>query len=495
MKWKRFFAELLLFAVLTAWAVPAPAASRFTDKTNALDLAETLDKGVFHERVIASTFIQGVGKGRYKIKVVLDNGAEHNWNLDQLRALTRREQIVLRNNQALLFPSQEDNRFVTFDKTRFARTALRSKVFVKYYPSTDVLAGQKLNFGIHRFNLVNLLEVSPGSDGQGYRHHYIVDLENGQRELLSYLDAYYVLVRGALVEDPASVPSVVRAPYRIQALEPMLLQLEGDTGTGTFGFEIVYDRPVALEPGHFPFRFVENGNGHRGARGDRSDFLVEITSPNSVLREPVAPIETVEFLHNVHVAADPNSDVRLVVRAGISPEVMDFPPEVRVQGNRVLIVFTKVLDQSVPDRQARAEQELRTRQDRMLHRTLTPEEAQQRKDYQSLMTAGDMKSNQARRATPFSAKFDLWVSAADAFRQAASNASTDLELQNALRERNIILARLPNLVVKHVRRMIAGEETGERAQLREMLDKAALMTRDRQMLRTIQRLFDHPSLR
>lgn len=494
MKWNPFLAKLLLVAVLPAWAAPATAASRYTDKTTALELAETLDKGAFRDRLIISTFIQSVGKGRYLIKVVLENGAELNWDLNKVRSLTKAEQIVLRNNGALLFPSEEDNRFVTLDKTLFSRIALRSKVFVKYYPNSDVLAGQKLNFGIHRFNLVKLLNVRPGRDEQGYPHHYIIDLENGQRELLSYLDAYFALTREALVEDPSTVSSVIRAPYRIEGIEPIPLQPDGDTGTGKFGFEIIFDRPVALEPGHFPFRFIENGNGH-GGRRNRPDFLVEITSPNSELREAISPIDTIEFLRHVHVAPASGHGVRLVLRAGISPEVMNFPPEVKVQGSRVLISFTKVVDQTVFDQQARAEQTLRTRQDRLLHRELSPEEVQQRKDYKSLMVEGDTRRNRARRTTPFSAKYEMLSAAMDAFRQAASNASTDSELQQALRERNTILARLPTMVVRHARQAVRGKAGVQRAELRNLLDKAALLTRDRQMLRAIKKLIDHPSLR
>ncbi len=493
MKWKPFLAEFLFVALLLGWALPAPAASRYTDKVNALDLAETLDKGAYRNRLITSTFIQSVGKGRYQIKVVLENGAEHTWNLDQLRALARREQIVLSANRALLFPTQENNLFVSLNKTEFSRKALRSKVFVKHYPASDVLAGQKLNFGIHRFNLVDLLSIRPGKDEQGYRHHYIIDLENGQREFLSYLDAYHVMAREALVEDPASLDSFVRAPYRVQGIEPIPLQPLGETGKGTFGFEIIYDRPVALEPGHFPFRFIENGNG--AGRGRRSDFLVEITSPNSELREPVTPIDSVEFLRHIHVVPDRGNDVRLVFRAGISPEVMNSPPEVKVEGSRVLISFTKVVDQSVADKQARAEEELRVRQDRLLHRTLTEDEVAQREAYMERMKTGEAQRDQARHAKPFRVRFDTMVSAADAFRQAAANASTDLDLQLALRARNEILAKLPTLVVAHARKTIRGGVGAEAGELRDLLDQAALMTRDRQMLRTIQRLFEDPALR
>jgi hypothetical protein len=495
MKWNRFPPKAILLLVAVAWAGLALAAPRYTDKSNALELAEALDKGIYQGRLVTSTFIQSVGKGRYLVKVVLDNGAEHDWDIARIRTLSKREQIVLRENGALLFPSEEDNDFVVLDKKRFARTALRGKVFVKHYGPSDPLAGQKLNFGIHRFNLVELLQVKPGKDEHGYRHHYIFDLENGQRERLSYLDAYHALARKALMEDPSTVSPLVRAPYRIQGIEAVSLQEEGDTGTGKFGFEIIFDRPLALEPGHFPFRFFENGNGRRARRGAAPDFLIEFVAPNTVMGDAITPIETVEFLRNVHALPDPRHEVRLLVRAGISPEVMTFPPEVEVQGSRVLVSFTKVVDQTVFDRQARAAEELRLKQDRLLHRTLTPEEVEQRKTYRALMSEGDQQRNRARRAKPFPTQFDLLTAAMNAFQEAAVNASTDAELKEALRERNTILAKLPILVVRHVRGSIKKEGGARRAELRELLDRAALMTRDREVLRAIHRLIEDPALR
>ena len=103
MKWKFLCAKISLFLILAGSAGGAMAASKFTDKENALNLAEILDKGVFRNRLITATFIQSVGKGQYFIKAILDNGAEHNWNINRIRALSKQEAIVLSNNRALLF--------------------------------------------------------------------------------------------------------------------------------------------------------------------------------------------------------------------------------------------------------------------------------------------------------------------------------------------------------------------------------------------------------
>ena len=494
MKWKLLCGRISLFLILAGWACGAAAAPKYTDKENALNLAEALDKGIFRNNLITSTFIQSVGKGRYFLKVILDNGAERNWDINQLRAHTKRESIVLKNNRALLFPSEESNKFVTLDKGAFARQALAARVYVKRYESSDVLAGQEIKFGIHRFNLVHLLGMKPGNDEHGYRHHYVLDLENGQRDLLSYLDAYNTFSADGLVVDAASVSPIIRAPYRIQEIKPMRLKPLGPSGTGKFGVELTFDRPLDLQPGHFPFRFFENGNGRKSRAGARPKFMVEVTAPNAVMGREVAPIETLEFLRQVHVVPDRHNPVRVLMRATVSPEVMNFPPEVEVVGSTVRISFIKVIDQSVFDRQALAQKELRIRQDRLLHRTLSPEEIEMRKSYNERMESGNNQLHTARRAKAFQDRYAAFQQAMEHFQVAASHATNDLALDDALRARNSVMVKLPVLVVDHVRKLLKSGARVNKGPVREMLENASLLTRDRRLLDAIGDLLNDPNL-
>ncbi|MCZ6558116.1 MAG: hypothetical protein O7A69_10105 [SAR324 cluster bacterium] len=491
MKFLTRLRKLALLLAATGWAATAFSAPQYTDKENALNLAEALDKGIYRNNLITSTFIQSVGKGRYFIKVILDNGAEHNWDLRQVRARSKIESLVLRKNQALLFPSEDSNDFAILAKSAFSRTALRAKVYTKRFGDSDVLAGQEINFGIHRFNLVDLLRLKPGRDEQGYPHHYVLDLENGQRELLSYLDAYHAMARKALIADPASVTPVLRSPYRIRSVKPIALGEMGPTGTGSFGVEMTFDRAVALQPGHFPFRFRENGNGKSGAH---PRFVVEITAPNAVMEQSVGKIETLEFLRNIHVVSDSENPVRLLLRAAISPEVMNFPPQVEVLGSTVLVSFKKVVDQSVFDQQELAKQDLLLRQDRLLHRELSPEEVRTRNVYEERLREGDTLVHQARKATPFAKRFSLLSKAAGAYQEAAANSSTDGLLAEALRKRNVVMVKMPVLVITHAEHALRQRSLRDPGELRRLLEEAALLTRDKQLLQTIRRLLTHPKL-
>lgn len=484
MKWKLLCTRIFLVLILSGWAGSALAVSKYTDKENALNLAEALDKGIFRNRLITATFIQSVGKGRYFVKVVLDNGAEHNWDLKRLRALSKQESILLSRNRALLFSSEQTNDFAALDKTRFSQQALAAKVYVKRYKSSDVLAGNKIAFAVSRFNLVHLLGLKAGRDENGYPYHYVLDLENGQREKLSYRDAYFALKEKALLADETEAGMVMHTPYRIREIKPIRLEPLGPSGMGKFGVELTFDRPVELGTSHFPFRFFENGNGAGSPK-----FVVELTAPNAVLGGKVNTIRSLEFLRNVHVVPDRSNPVRLLMRAAVTPDVINFPPEVEVVGSTVRVSFTKVMDQSVYDRQTLARKALRVRQDRLLHRTLLPEDIGVRKQYRGFMKAGNESLHLARRAEGFKDRYDAYREAMAAFQNAALNATNDLSLDDALRSRNAILGKLPVLVIRHVRGVLRGGAPNTSG-LRELLEDAATQTRDKKVRRVIKDLID-----
>lgn len=481
MKWKLLCIGISLVSALAGWAGGALAVSKYTDKENALNLAEVLDKGIYRNRLITATFIQSVGKGRYFVKVVLDNGAEHNWDIKRIRSLSKQEAIVLSKNRALLFLSEDSNEFATLDKTQFSRMALSAKVYVKRYKSTDVLSGRKIAFAIHRFNLVHLLGLKAGRDENGYPYHYVLDLENGQREKLSYLDAYLVLREDGLIAEIAGAENVMHKPYRIQEIRPINLRPLGPTGTGKFGVELKFDRPINLKPGHFPFRFFENGNG------GGPKFVVEVTAPNAVLDGKVKSIRSLEFLRNVHVVPDSKNPMRVLMRATVTPDVMNFPPEMEVDGSILRISFTKVMDQTVYDRQALARKALRVRQDRLLHQTLLPEAIEMRKRYREFMESGTQNLHVARRGRSFPERYEAYRVAMAAFADAAANATNDLSLDDALRSRNAIMVKLPVIVIQHVRGQLksgAAPTTG----MGDMLDFAESLTRDKKLRKLINAL-------
>jgi hypothetical protein len=475
---------VLALAMLAVLAMPLRAAPRYVDKDSALEIAKALDKGIFRGHIISSTFVQAAGREQYRIKVVLDNGTEQDWDLEQLRAWTREGAVSLPGNRILLFPRADSAVYVLFDKNEFARKALRARVLVRRYAEPDPLAGQTIRYSVYQFNLVDLLHLKPGADSQGYRHQYFFDLENGQREFISHLDAYTLMAQNALLEDPGAAGGpVMRSPYQLRAINPRDLQMAN--GIGRFGLELVFDRPVQLEAGHFPFQIYERSPG--GPRKMGLPFVVEFTLPNTVLPAQLPPIKTLEFLNSVAATSDDRHGARVLVRANVNPDVLTQPPEVELKGQSLLLTFVKVQDQTVFDRDALLEADLRRRQDKLLHGTLTPEEAQRRVNYRQFMETGQGQVDRLRTRTTAREKIDLLISALSNFSEAAALSSTDKDLEDAMRERNTITARLPGMVIDYSRFALK-EPSPDRDTVRRFVDLALGLTRDSRLVPMLKEL-------
>jgi len=471
--------------LVLAWAGPAAAdPPRYADKDTALELAQALDKGVLGNSLISSTFIQSVARDQFVIRAVLDNGAQENWDMHQIRAWSQAETLTLRKNRALLFPKEQTNAFAVLDKNDFAHKALLAKVYAKTYDESDVLAGQTIRYAIYRFNLVDLLNLAPGTDARGYRQHYVFDLENGQRELLSYLDAYNLLAHNGLIVDSATAGPVMRAPYRLTGIEPHPLRMVN--GTGRFGVEMRFDRPLQLDAGDFPFQLYERVFLGKGPR--EPAFVIEFTAPNAILPEEVPPISSLEFLQQIQAVSDQHYQNRVLLRADLDPEVLNVPPEVEVKGPSVLLTFIKVQDQSVADRKALMEAELRRREDKLLSGSLTPEEIARRNSYRQLMETGLGQIERARDLPTYQQRIDLLVASLANFNDAAVSASNDRDLEEALRQRNLVIVKLPDLVTGYANEALRSKPMANKNSVQKALETTINLTRDPVTLGQLQEL-------
>jgi hypothetical protein len=324
--------------------------------------------------------------------------------------------------------------------------ALRARLYAKYYGGSDVLAGQVIHFALHRFDLMDLQQLQPTRDELGYLHRYVLDFETGQREFLSYADAWRTLNRGGLLEAPAGEP-VMGDTYRLRALRARPLERIVEDGTGTFAVEMQFDRPMELSPGHFPFRLFERPPA-RGRAALDNNFVLEITAPNAILPRKANRIDALEYLGDIHAVPDGQRQNRVLLRAVLAPEVLTHPPEVRVRGDTVSVVFTKVEDQSVFDRKALHEAELRRHQEKLLAPTLTAQEAEQRRLYRQHMETGLGQQDKARAQAEPAGRYEVLLAALANFREAAIHASSDQQLGDALRQRNYLAGRLPTLILE-----------------------------------------------
>lgn len=465
---------------LVLLAASAAAAPRYTSRDNALALARAIDKGIFRNNLIESTFIQSIGGEQYYIKVVLDNGTSQDWTLDQMSTWSKSNAILLAGNQVLLFPSDTSSEFVVLDKNAFVREALQAKVYGKRYKGDDPLAGTSIAYAVRGFNLVELTGVAPGWDANGYRHVYALDLLNGEREYLSYLDAWHAMQDGALQRDPAA-GAVMEWPYRLREVRPQQVGAKDENGIARFALDLVFNEPVQLGPQHFPVQVFESGNG-------KANFVLQVTMPNAELGGSIPAIPALEYLNTIRAATDTRHAKRVVLEAHVSPDVLEFPPQVEVRDNTVRVSFLKVVDQTVLSRKSLLETNLRRQQEQLLGMRMTDEQRTRRNAYVIAFETGFGQVEEARDEPNMTARLDLLTTALANFREAALNASSDLELRDALRERNNLMSRIPILVAEHVREQLAKGTPADRDALKRMIGTAAALTRDLEMLRTLREL-------
>ncbi len=471
---------LLLPWVLEKHAFSATTAPRFTGKENALRLAEALDKGVFQQKLISSTFVESNSPGRYQLRLLLSNGAELSWDLHQVRAWAQTDQLTMVGNRALIFPSEDDNRFVVFDKTRFSDMALRAKVFIKHYEDDDLLAGQEIHYALLRFHLAKILDIPATKDAHGYLHIYALDFTNGQRELLSARQAYLALSQEAFLGEKKPSSPFIERPYVLQRMRSKRLDRTTGGGFGRFSIELEFDQPVSLGPGHYPFQVYEQEDG--------GQFSIQFLIPNAIIRKPIRPMPYLEFLRNIQAQSSLTNPGDAVVRATIASNVLNTPPEVVIDGRKVNLTFTKIDDQSVFNPKVLREAVARRQQELAITPALTPAQAARRKEYRQLYTTGLSQVEKAQASGDIANALRLQAQALVNFQKAAEKASSDDELESALFQRNVLLKTTPYQIASYVERRLSRYKRNNHKKLMALLGMAANMSDDITLLRRLDAL-------
>ena len=190
----RLMKVLLALILSISWVASSFAFPQYTSRENAIRLAKEIDKGTFKDYQIASVFVKNRSEKEYYLQVILSDGSSHEWYMDQIYDWALTDQLLLKKNRVLVFPSDENTSFYVLDKNEFYRTVLTSKAFVKHYPEHDLLAGKNLKFLIRRFQFIELNDQGRYmTEKLGNRYRYVLDFQNGAREILTYLDAYTLM--------------------------------------------------------------------------------------------------------------------------------------------------------------------------------------------------------------------------------------------------------------------------------------------------------------
>ncbi len=431
--------KLFIHLGLLCLANMALAMPEYTSRENALYLAKVLDKGLFQQKRIASTFVKNKQSHQYYLQVILDDGSSHEWKINRIYEWSLNDTLLLSKNRVLVFPDPESADFQVLDKRQFYKRALAAYAFQKNYSDHDLLTGQSLKFAIRKFGLIQPnVEGLYQTDEHGNRYRYTLDFKNGIREVLTYLDAYQLLANGWLLDATTSADFILERPFQAVGLSVFPKTLEDDLrNIWRFAIGIEFEQPVSLMPEHIPFQVVEETERSPQTGERQTRFFVQVMIPNSQITHEPEQIRSLEYLRNVQLVADTAHQNRIFLRAELNPEIFELRPYIELQDKLVLVNFFSVTDQSVV-RKPEATQEAPLQ---LPVKTQTLFEDSYLKAVEEIRTA--------QRSPVIGFKIERYIVALGHLKQAAIEASGDAEVVQALEQRDQLYQILPKMILQH----------------------------------------------
>ncbi len=467
------------------------AMPQYTDKETAMALAKILDKGMFDRYTIASTYVQNASLKDYYISVILSNGVSHKWTIDQVYRWTRDDKLHLSDNRSLIFLDPNSTTFVVLDKNDFHRQALKANVYVKVFGGGDPLEGREFRFHIKSFNLISPNENAFGRDNSGSKYRYIVDLYNGMKELLTFEDAYRLLKNNQLLVEKQTKLTTFGRAYHVTKLLPYP-KGPHENGVAQFGVEIQFDDNIQLQGDQFPVEVYEAFQKDPETGASNRKFVMDITIPNSEQLMEVKSIESLEYLHNVHIAPSTLYEKRLYLRASFNPGVLDLPPVVyKNSDNSVYVNFFSMLDQSVLSRgMLLSDNDLVKRQQATKREIVVKKAIKRDSDYGRAYIAAMETQKQSMAIKDPKTRIDKLLEGIKQFEEAALYAETDNQLYTALNKRNELRENVILLTLEMVKLALSKQDLGgaNARLMMDQLDLAESFTDEGQVLRNIEAL-------
>ena len=459
---------------LAAFNLPVFAFPEYTSRQKALKLAGVLDEGFFRSIKIASVFVKNRGEDDYYLQAILDDGSSRKWLINRIREWTHADELILSKNRALVFPSQGSTDFGVLDKNEFYRTVLNATAFVKTFGKHDVLEGKSLILGVRRFRILQAGDKKFLTTNRfGERYRYVLELENGSREYFTYTDAFGFLQRTALLQkDPENV-SVLRKTFKVRELKKIPLQKEDELrGIWRFGIEVVFDGPILTSPDWFPYQVVEFKMRDPETGRYKAQFFLQIIFPNSEKIREVSGFKNHEYLRYVEIDADVEHQKRVILRAMINPDALDLPPFIEITDrNSVIVNFYNTTDQSL----TQSPDLLASHSAGELPRSVfTPDQVETEFETHYLEAVGMIRAAQEQLNTHL--RIETYFKALEALKQAALSAEFDIQIAQALKQRDILLRTMPKLIIRNVQMTILamqldGEDAKPDPEMTEILLK------------------------
>ena len=282
-----------------------------------------------------------------------------------------------------------------------------------------------------------------------------------------------MLKRSAFLEEIPEIRPVFRKTFKVQEIKKIPLQIEDELREiWRFGIEVFFDRPILKNSLNFPYQVVENKFRDPVTGRYKAMFFLQIIFPNSEKTQEIKGFNNHEYLRFVEMETDVENQKRVILRAMINPDALTLPPFAEVtERNSVIVNFYSSSDQSLthpPDL-------LASRSISELPRSVFPSEHQEtefEKDYMEAVRLIREAQNQLNTGH----RIDLYFKALNALKQAALSAELDIQIAQALKQRDLLLRTMPKLIIRNVQMTILafeldGKGTNFDPQIREKLRK------------------------
>jgi hypothetical protein len=478
-----------------AWltsVLPLHAFPEYTSRENAIRLANVINRGEFKTFQINSVFVKSRTETEYYLQALLDDGSTRDWKMDRIYEWTLTDQLRLPGNQALVFPSEESTEFVVLDKNVFHREALQARVYTKVFEEHDILEGRSIKLAISRFRMLQPGEESRfATDARGNRYRYVIELENGMREVLTYPMAYRLLEIGALSPEVLPGDRIHSKTFKVREMVAIPRQTEDELRSiYRFGVEVFFDRPMSLRPEMFPFQVVEQSMRDPETGQRRNQYYLQVSIPNSEKLREIPGFRSLEYLRYVELVTDVEHQKRVFLRAQVNPDILELPPYIEVTDrNSIVVSFYTVTDQSV----ARRQQLIDTPTALNVPRSVIPTSGEET-EFERFYLQAVEQIRAAQRQADEHLKISTYISALDTLQDASVRATNDAQLTQSLKQRDVLLKVLPGMVVENAQRQIL-EKTQDgilpeslRQELNQHLEYVERYTSDGQILRKIETL-------
>jgi len=449
---KTYYFVLAGVIFLVTLDLPAFGFPEYTSRQKAIKLASVLDKGFFRSIKIASVFVKNKGGDDYYLQAILDDGSSRKWLINRIREWTYADELILSKNRALVFPSPRSTDFGVLDKNEFYRTVLNATAFVKTFGKHDILEGKSLVLGVRRFRILQAGDKKYlRTNRYGERYRYVLELENGSLEYFTYTDAFVFLQRTALLQEDPKYFNVLRKTFKVRELKKIPLQKEDELrDIWRFGIEVVFDGPILTSPDWFPYQVVEFKMKDPETGRYKAQFFLQIIFPNSEKPREVIGFKNHEYLRYVEIDTDVEHQKRVILRAMINPDALDLPPFVEITDqNSVIVNFYSTTDQSLtqpPDLLASHSIGESPRS------VFTPDQVETEFETHYLEAVRMIRAAQEQLNTHL--RIETYFKALKALKQAALSAEFDIQIAQALKQRDILLRTMPKLIIRNVQMTI-----------------------------------------